>query len=98
MNKFAEVPEFKLGDDKEYEGEVIRDNAIYAKKADGYLLELYYLVAWKGYLKEENTWKPFLTVMHLRKMINTFHKDYSKKAIVTLAPLNSASPMAKLII
>ena len=39
------VPEFELGDNKEYEVEAIRDSAIYAKKADGHLPGLYYLVA-----------------------------------------------------
>ena len=38
------MPEFKAGNDKEYKVEVIQDSAIYAKKADGYLLGLYYLV------------------------------------------------------
>ena len=45
MNKFAEVSEFKTGDDKIYEVEAIWDNAVYAKEADRYLLGLYYLVA-----------------------------------------------------
>ena len=39
------VPEFEPGNDKEYEMEVIRDSAVYAKKADKHLLGLYYLVA-----------------------------------------------------
>ena len=39
------VPEFELGDDKEYEVEAIRDSAVYAKEADGHLPGLYYLVA-----------------------------------------------------
>ena len=56
--------------------EAIRDRAVYAKEADRYLPGLYYLVAWKGYREEENTWKPFSAVMHLRKMISAFHQDY----------------------
>ena len=59
------VPEFEPGDNKEYEVEAIRDSAVYAKEADGHLPGLYYLVAWKDYSEEENTWKPFSTVMHL---------------------------------
>ena len=31
------VPEFKLGNDKEYKVEAIRDSAVYAKEADGHL-------------------------------------------------------------
>ena len=48
------VPEFEPGNDKEYEVEAIQNGAVYTKKVDRHLLELYYLVAWKGYLKEEN--------------------------------------------
>ena len=44
-----------MGNDKEYKVEVICNNAVHAKKADGSLLKLYYLIAWKGYSKEENT-------------------------------------------
>ena len=40
------VPEFKPGDNnKEYEVEAIRNNAVYVKEVDKHLLELYYLVA-----------------------------------------------------
>ena len=55
MNKFIKIPEFKPSDNKEYKVEAIQDSTIYAKKADGYLPGLYYLVAWKGYPKEKNT-------------------------------------------
>ena len=41
---------------KEYKMEVIWDIAVYANKSEsGYLLGLYYLVAWKNYLKTNNT-------------------------------------------
>ena len=93
------VPEFEPGDhNKKYKVEALQDNAVYTKEADGHLLELYYLVAWKGYPKEENIRKPFSAVMHLRKMVNTFHKDYPEKLTATSAPLDSALPMAKLIV
>ena len=59
------IPEFEPGDNKKYKVEAIRDSAIYAKEADGHFSRLYYLVAWKGYPEEENTWKPSSTVMHL---------------------------------
>ena len=42
--KFS-VPVFEPGNDKEYEVELIQDSAVYAKKVDGHLSELYYLVA-----------------------------------------------------
>ena len=52
--------EFDIGDDENviYKIEVIWDSAIYTKESkSGYLLDLYYLISWKRYLKEENTWK-----------------------------------------
>ena len=75
--------------------EAIRDSAVYAKEADGHLPGLYYLVAWKGYPEEKNTWEPSSAVMHLRKMVSTFHRDHPEKPIATSAPLDSALPMAK---
>ena len=51
INKFP-IPEFETGDNKEYEIEAIRNNKVYAKKADGYLSGLYYLVISKGYPKK----------------------------------------------
>ena len=88
-------PEFDAGDDKEYEVEAIKDSAVYAKEAEGHLPGLYYLVSWKGYLEEESTWEPSSAVMHLRKMISTFHKDYLEKPTTTSLLLNSVPPMAK---
>ena len=44
MNKFVEVPEFELGNNKEYEIDAIRDGTIYAKRTDRHLPGLYYLV------------------------------------------------------
>ena len=37
--------EFEIDNNKEYKVEPIQDSAIYAKEADRYLLELYYLIA-----------------------------------------------------
>ena len=54
MNKFS-VPEFELGNNKEYKVEAIWDSTVYAKEADRHLPGLYYLVAWKGYSEEKNT-------------------------------------------
>ena len=38
INKF--VSEFEIGDNKEYEVEVIQDGAIYTKETNGHLLKL----------------------------------------------------------
>ena len=37
--------EFDTGDNEEYKVEIIKDSAVYAKKSEGHLLSLYYLVA-----------------------------------------------------
>ena len=92
------MPKFEPGDDKEYEVEAIQNSVVYAKEADGYLLGLYYLVTWKGYPEEENTWKPSLTVMHFRKMVSTFYRDHLEKLTATSVLLDSAPPMARLTV
>ena len=97
MNKFAKKPEFefKLDNNKEYKMKAIQESAVYTKEADGHLLELYYLVAWKSYPEEKNTWKPSSTVIHFRKMVSTFYKNHLKKLIATLTLLNVTPPMVK---
>ena len=51
------VSELDVGneDSKEYGVKAIWDNTVYARESEGYLPGFYYLVAWKGYPKEENT-------------------------------------------
>lgn len=41
-------------DSRVYEVKTIQDSAVYAKKSEDYLPELYYLILWKEYLKEKN--------------------------------------------
>ena len=97
INKlFLELePEFDAGDNKKYEVKAIIDSAVYAKEAEGHLPGLYYLVSWKNYPEEKSTWEPSFAIMHLWKMIFTFHKDHPEKPTATFPLLNSAPPMAK---
>lgn len=48
------VLEFETSNNKKYKVEAIWDSVVYVKKVDKYLLELYYLVVWKGYLEDKN--------------------------------------------
>ena len=88
-------PEFDAGDNKEYKVEGFIDSAVYAKETEGHLPGLSYLVSWKGYPEEESSWEPSSTVLYLRKMISTFHKDYLEKPMTTSPPFDSTPPMAK---
>lgn len=59
MNKLMFQLKFDKDNSQEYKVEIINNSKIYTKKSDsGYLFNLYYLVLWKGYSKEENTWEP----------------------------------------
>ena len=88
---------FEAGDDKdkEYEVDGIRDSAVYAKESAGQLPGLYYLVSWKGYLEEENTWEPASAIQHLWKLVTTYHKDNPEKPTVISAPVDTVPPMAR---
>ena len=59
------IPEFEPDNNKEYKMEAIQDSAVSAKETDRHLPGLYYLVAWKSYPEEKNTWELFSAVMHL---------------------------------
>ena len=85
------ITELEASNNKKYKIEAIWDNAIYGNKAEGHLLGLHYLVAWKRYFEEENTWEPSFAVQHLKKLINSFYKKYLKKLIATFPPINSVS-------
>ena len=88
--------EFDASDSEEYKVEAISDSAVYAMESkSGHLPGLYYLVAWKGYPEEENTWESFSAVQHLRKLIWLFYKDHTKKLTATSPPIDSALLMAK---
>ena len=87
--------EFEAGDDKEYEVDGIWDSAVYARELAEQLPGLYYLVSWKSYPEEENTWEPASAIQHLRKLVTAYHKDNPEKPIATSAPVNMAPLMAR---
>ena len=89
--------ELDAGNDSgKYEVKIIRESTVYAKKSEsGHLPDLYYLVSWKGYPKEENIWEPASAVQHLRKLISSFHKDHLNKPTATFPTIDTAPPMAR---
>ena len=87
--------EFDAGDNEEYKVEAIRNSAVYARESAGHLPGLYYLVSWKEYPEEENTWKPALAVQHHRKLISSFHKDHPEKPTATSEAIDTVPPMAR---
>ena len=97
MNELFPEPEleFDASNNKEYKVEAIIDSIVYAKKAEEHLLGLYYLVFWKGYPEEKSIWEPSSVVMHLQKLISTFHKDHPEKPTATSPSLDLALPIAK---
>ena len=90
--------EFNIGDNDsgKYEVEAIWDSAVYTRESEsGHLLGLYYLIAWKRYPEEINTWEPASAFQHLRKLINLSHKDYPDKLVVTSPAINTVPPIAR---
>ena len=87
--------ELDANDNEEYEVEAICDSAVYARELVGHLPGLYYLVSWKRYPEEENTWEPALAIQHLRKLISSFYKNYPEKPTATFKAIDTAPPMAR---
>ena len=97
MDEKVRQIEFDSGDNEsgEYKVEAIWDSTVYVRESElGHLLGLYYLVSWKRYPEEENTWEPALVVQHLRKLISSFYKDHPDKPTATSPTINTVSPMA----
>ncbi len=94
MNQNNALPEpkreFVAWNNKEYKVKAIILNAIYGKEAKNQIPNFYYLILWKGYPEEKNTCEPSAIVKHLRKLINTFHKEYLEKSTATSPPLDAA--------
>ena len=59
VDKRVRELELEAGNSEEYKVEAIWQSAVYASKSkSGQPPGLFYLVAWKRYIEEENTWKP----------------------------------------
>lgn len=61
----------------------------------GHLPGLYYLLSYKSYPDEKNTWELALVVQHFWKLVTTFYKHYPDKPIAMFFPVNIALSMAK---
>lgn len=74
VNKLSEPEkEFETEDNKKYKVKTIINSIVYGKEVNDQILGLYYLVLSKSYLEKESTQKPLAAVIHLQKLINTFH-------------------------
>lgn len=95
VNKlFKSELELDIGENKEYEVETTKNSAIYANEVVGNQLpELYYLVSWKGYSKDESILEPVSAVVQLWKMISTFYKNCPKKLTITSLRIDSVLPI-----
>ena len=88
--------EFEAGNNKKYEVNGIWDSAVYAKESTtGQLPRLYYLISWKSYPKEENTWEPVSAIQYLQKLVTAYHKDNLEKPTTTSFPVDTTLPMAR---
>lgn len=87
---------------KEYEVEAVWNSKIYAKELDSgyYLPGFYYLVLWKSFSEEQNTWKLALAIQYLGRLVIIFYCEYPDQLPATFLPINStllkARPIVKL--
>ena len=96
VNKCVTKLELEAGDSKVYKVEAIWDNAVYVNKLESSQLPgLCYLIAWKGYSEEKNTWKTLSAVQHLKKLISCFQKEHPEKLTATFLPINSTPLMVR---
>ena len=95
VDKTTSQMEIDEGDSQKYEVEAICDSAVYTRESEGHLPGLYYLVSWKGYPEEENTWEPASAIQHLRRLVTIFYRDHPDKPTATSPPIDSAPSMAR---
>ena len=101
VDKKIRQMEFDVGhyDNEEWEVEAIWESTVYVRKSkSGHLSGLYYLVSWRGYSEDENTWEPASAVLHLKKLISSFHKNHPNKLTATSPTIDIISLMVRLII
>ena len=65
-------PLIEVEDKPEYEVEEIQDSRCWQG-------HLQYLIHWKGYPHEEDTWKPILNLTNIQRLINEFHQRHPNK-------------------
>ena len=83
-------------DGKEYKVEAIQNRTVYAKKSEGgHLPGIYYLVSWKSYPEEENTWESASVVYHLGRLVSIYHEEHLEKSTTRSPQVNSVPPMTR---
>ena len=78
-----EPPPFEVQGAEEYEVEDILDSRIYRKG-------LQYLVKWKGYLSNENTWEPARNVRNAAQKVRNFHSLHPDRPRPIAEPTQAA--------
>ena len=62
-------PLIQVQGDLRYEVDFIRDSQLRQGKVQ-------YLVRWKGYLREEETWEPVSNITNTKAAVNDFHRAH----------------------
>ena len=91
--------EFEPGEDNEYDVNGIQNSAVYAKQlTTSQLPGPYYLVLWKSYPEEENTWEPVSAIQHLWTLVTAYHKNNPEKSLAISLSINMVPSMARPIV